>query len=608
MRFFKILLLFSLQVVSKNVDTCEKESEVKVIFVNDTPDDVQVILIKNTQRTFTLFNDLTTSVDIVYNGNSEDHLKPNEKGFWDSTLGDIWDVMLPNTDTLLTRIRIAGAMHDIYSVTSSGIISDLEASDLEAFDDKSENYRVNANIGGIRSGTRAQFPELAIGDICQFNNAFDRTVFRVMNITLSAGKVEDTSRVYSVSGKNPESETWNQIYPRDPISLPMRVPGSPGEKFEISSNTPYWDPRGDDMIKKITFSLAQERKLGMGVGGLEVTSILPGSLSDAGGVQVGWRVTSFDGEIIGTDSKRLHQLLSELSGSEVDQIEIEFTYTDLYFRCISTKKIRMRNFRSMDKRADGDAMLVYPGDIVHAVNLVGNWIGLANGKFIPIRNKKNVLLFLPVPADFSEHSHTIEIIPLSNNLRIWKIPEFAKATESKKIISMCKTRMVESKVGSGDSTSSRRSSTCVLHSEETIVKHFMTRVYEVLNVTTEQGKKSCEPLQVVRYEEGGFFGEHYDYFLPNLNMEYPSVQGGSNRFATVMFYLTSPAEGGTTTFPKAFDENGNIIVVEPKEGQAIFWYNTDTEGNLQPNSLHRGDPVVQGKKWIATSYCWDLVD
>lgn len=55
-------------------------------------------------------------------------------------------------------------------------------------------------------------------------------------------------------------------------------------------------------------------------------------------------------------------------------------------------------------------------------------------------------------------------------------------------------------------------------------------------------------------------------------------------------------EGGSTSFP-------NIgLQVQPKKGSAVFFANTDAQRRPDQQTLHAGDPVVSGVKYIATKW------
>jgi prolyl 4-hydroxylase len=62
-------------------------------------------------------------------------------------------------------------------------------------------------------------------------------------------------------------------------------------------------------------------------------------------------------------------------------------------------------------------------------------------------------------------------------------------------------------------------------------------------------------------------------------------------------YLNDGFEGGNTAFPKL----GASIV--PKKGKAVlFWVSDPETRDLFEETLHGGDPVTEGEKWIATQW------
>jgi len=64
--------------------------------------------------------------------------------------------------------------------------------------------------------------------------------------------------------------------------------------------------------------------------------------------------------------------------------------------------------------------------------------------------------------------------------------------------------------------------------------------------------------------------------------------------ATLIIYLAEPGAGGATVFPDLG------LQVTPKRGQAVFFsYAEPIPASL---SLHGGEPVVTGEKWIATKW------
>ncbi|KAM3620712.1 uncharacterized protein V6R79_000896 [Siganus canaliculatus] len=146
-----------------------------------------------------------------------------------------------------------------------------------------------------------------------------------------------------------------------------------------------------------------------------------------------------------------------------------------------------------------------------------------------------------------------------------------------------------------------------------------------------------EPLQVVRYEEGGHYHAHHDSgpVYPETACTHTRLAANSSipfetscRYITVLFYLNSVEGGGETAFPVAdnrtYDEvslirnnvdlmdtrrNCNIsnLVVKPTKGTAVFWYNYLSDGRgwvgeQDEFALHGGCVVTHGTKWVANKW------
>ncbi|XP_018594572.2 transmembrane prolyl 4-hydroxylase isoform X1 [Scleropages formosus] len=150
-----------------------------------------------------------------------------------------------------------------------------------------------------------------------------------------------------------------------------------------------------------------------------------------------------------------------------------------------------------------------------------------------------------------------------------------------------------------------------------------------------------EPLQVVRYEQGGHYHAHHDSgpVYPETACTHTRLAANSStpfetscRYITVLFYLNSVEGGGETTFPVADNrtyeemsliqndvdlldtrkncDKGNLRVT-PTKGTAVLWYNYLSDGKgwvgeLDEYSLHGGCVVTRGTKWIANN--WINVD
>lgn len=120
-------------------------------------------------------------------------------------------------------------------------------------------------------------------------------------------------------------------------------------------------------------------------------------------------------------------------------------------------------------------------------------------------------------------------------------------------------------------------------------------VYKLKRLSAELSNmplENQESLQLIHYLPGGEYKAHYDSF----NEDSEHINHSGNRHATVIFYLNDVIRGGATGFP-----NINKYV-HPKKGSAVLFFNTDDNGDRLNNALHSGEAIVEGDKWIITSW------
>jgi len=92
-----------------------------------------------------------------------------------------------------------------------------------------------------------------------------------------------------------------------------------------------------------------------------------------------------------------------------------------------------------------------------------------------------------------------------------------------------------------------------------------------------------ERLRLYRYDVGQKFDWHLDG-----SFERPT---GERSFFTFMVYLNDDFEGGATSFTNVQRRisTGDMLRVTPKTGMALLFHHP---------ILHRGDPVIAGRKYV----------
>jgi prolyl 4-hydroxylase len=185
------------------------------------------------------------------------------------------------------------------------------------------------------------------------------------------------------------------------------------------------------------------------------------------------------------------------------------------------------------------------------------------------------------------------------NYQFHEIPNFLTAEETDQLIQLATSKGVEeSRVYQQNreslNTSFRKSQQAWLKdSDHSVINNLSRKVAALSNLPVSHQ----EELQVAVYHPGGKFDAHFDACDERLGKCDGMNRYGGPRLMTVLIYLNDNYQGGTTSFPNL----GRTI--RPEKGKAIVFWNVDP-GNyeLLRNSMHSGDPLHSGEKWIANKW------
>lgn len=126
--------------------------------------------------------------------------------------------------------------------------------------------------------------------------------------------------------------------------------------------------------------------------------------------------------------------------------------------------------------------------------------------------------------------------------------------------------------------------------ENELIARIERRLAQLTRWPVENG----EGLQILHYRPGAEYKPHYDYFDPHEPGTPTILKRGGQRVATIIMYLHEPEAGGGTVFPDV------KFTVAPKRGHAVFF--SYSRAHPATKSLHGGEPVVRGEKWVATKW------
>jgi len=131
--------------------------------------------------------------------------------------------------------------------------------------------------------------------------------------------------------------------------------------------------------------------------------------------------------------------------------------------------------------------------------------------------------------------------------------------------------------------------------QTSVIARIERRASQLFGVTADR----VEPLQVVKYRPGQFFGRHHDMgvLFDDGSVELP--ERPPRRLTTIFVYLNDvdPSNGGSTRFPGLVNEDGIPLEVFPKRGKAVVFCNITGEGTPDERTVHEGCPILQGVKY-----------
>lgn len=203
------------------------------------------------------------------------------------------------------------------------------------------------------------------------------------------------------------------------------------------------------------------------------------------------------------------------------------------------------------------------------------------------------------PAQVRAGGRCCQVVIAVKQPNVVVLGDFLDADACQSLIDLARPRMKRSSVVHHSEgvrvDESRTSSGCHFQRGELpIVARIEQRIADLTGIPLAYG----EGLQVLNYQPGQHYIPHWDYFPPESPSSADIVrpEKGGQRIATFLAYLNTVPLGGETEFPHAG------IKVAAVRGNACFFSYCDNEGHLDPLTLHSGNAVIEGEKWIAVKW------
>lgn len=124
----------------------------------------------------------------------------------------------------------------------------------------------------------------------------------------------------------------------------------------------------------------------------------------------------------------------------------------------------------------------------------------------------------------------------------------------------------------------------------------LVALYARLAAAADIPHENCELIGVLRYRPGQEYRPHHDY-LPEDGNDYSEVRRSGQRRRTLLVYLNDGYAGGATAFPRlGIAHTGGL-------GDAFIFDSLGADGQPDPDTLHAGEAVTRGEKWLLSLWC-----
>lgn len=192
---------------------------------------------------------------------------------------------------------------------------------------------------------------------------------------------------------------------------------------------------------------------------------------------------------------------------------------------------------------------------------------------------------------------------LSRNPSVYKVPtdkaeifaigNFFNEVECGRLIAITDAVAKPSRAFDADYASGYRTSySGDVDPHDPFIKKLQRRIDDLLGIDPSYG----ETIQTQRYLPGQQFQPHADWFPSNTPYWEVEKNRGGQRSFTAMAYLNAVEEGGSTDFQRLG------LRFEPRAGTLLIWNNADENGVPNPWTVHSGEPVVKGVKYVITKW------
>ncbi|MGA9852238.1 MAG: hypothetical protein WBR15_04845 [Gammaproteobacteria bacterium] len=187
-------------------------------------------------------------------------------------------------------------------------------------------------------------------------------------------------------------------------------------------------------------------------------------------------------------------------------------------------------------------------------------------------------------------------VTVCNQPRIFTVDEFVSKTEAAHLMALAALHMQSAREHTQDRLSQEHTAftghSAIFHSPscDAVIRNLERRIAAAFKLPMEQ----VEPVSVLRYQTSDHYAPHVDYF-DAARLEYNRRIGdhSGQRVASFLVYLLAPEVGGETHYLKL------KLKIAGRPRMALCHSNLTAAGTPDPMTLHTGEAVIKGEKWLA---------
>lgn len=202
----------------------------------------------------------------------------------------------------------------------------------------------------------------------------------------------------------------------------------------------------------------------------------------------------------------------------------------------------------------------------------------------------------PAPASAGRKHVAAAPVQVAAQPRIFTVDEFVSRSESAHLMTLASLNFRPAHALTADILSQEnRAFTGNMAALQTMLCDAVVRQVERrVAAVFELPPSHVEPLSVLRYQGGHRYAPHVDYFDgPRMQDNLEKGDRAGQRIASFLVYLRTADAGGETHYLTL----GRKIAA--RERMALCHFNCLPSGEPDPATLHTGEPVQRGEKWLA---------